>query len=70
MTSAILANSTYPVLASVSDGAGNPGSASQQLTIDTVPPVITIDGGSSVTTNDPTPTIAGTSDVAPARSSV
>ena len=27
-------------------------------------PVVTIDGGPSVTTNDPTPTIAGTSDVA------
>jgi hypothetical protein len=30
-----------------------------------VPPVITIDGGPSVTTHDPTPTITGTSDVAP-----
>ena len=28
-------------------------------------PIVTIDGGPSVTTNDPTPTIAGTSDVAP-----
>ena len=65
MTSAILANNVYPVVASVTDGAGNPGSATQQLTVDTVPPVITIDGGSSVATNDPTPTITGTSDVAP-----
>ena len=65
VTSAILANSVYPVVASVTDGAGNPGSATQQLTVDTVPPVITIDGGSSVATNDPTPTITGTSDVAP-----
>ena len=65
VTSAILANGTYPVVASVSDGAGNPGSATQQLTVDTVLPVVTIDGGPSVTTNDPTPTIAGTSDVAP-----
>ncbi len=65
VTSAILANSVYPIVASVTDGAGNPGSATQQLTVDTVPPVITIDGGSSVTTNDPTPTITGTSDVAP-----
>jgi hypothetical protein len=62
---AILANGTYPVIASTSDAAGNPGSATQQLTVDTVPPVVTIDGGSSVITNDPTPTIAGTSDVAP-----
>ncbi|MDP9259627.1 MAG: Ig-like domain-containing protein [Actinomycetota bacterium] len=65
VTSAILANDTYPVVASVSDGAGNPGSAGQQLTVDTVLPVVTLDGGLSVSTNDPTPTIAGTSDVAP-----
>jgi hypothetical protein len=64
-TSAMLANATYPVVASTSDGAGNPGSATQQLTVDTVLPIVTIDGGPSVTTNDPTPTIAGTSDVAP-----
>ena len=65
ITSAILANATYPVVASVVDGAGNPGSATQQLTVDTVLPIVTLDGGSSVVTNDPTPTIAGTSDVAP-----
>jgi hypothetical protein len=64
VTSAILANATYPVVASASDGAGNPGSASQELTVDTVLPVVSIDGGPSVTTNDPTPTIAGTSDAA------
>jgi hypothetical protein len=65
VTSALLANATYPVVASTSDGAGNHGSATQQLTVDTVLPVVTIDGGSSVTTNDSTPTIAGASDVAP-----
>jgi len=64
VTSAILANDTYPVLASVVDGADNPGSASQQLTVDTVLPEITLDGGTSVTTNDSTPTISGSSDVA------
>ena len=64
VTAPILANDTYPVVASVTDGAGNAGSAGQQLTIDTALPVITIDGGPSVTTNDPTPTISGTSDVA------
>jgi hypothetical protein len=63
--SAILANGTYPVDASVVDGAGNTGSATQQLTINTVPPDIAIDGGSSGSTNDRTPTIAGTSNVAP-----
>lgn len=64
VTSAILANGTYPVVASVEDAAGNTGSATQQLTVDTVPPVIVIDGGASVSTNDPTPTIGGTTDVA------
>jgi Ice-binding-like/Bacterial Ig-like domain len=62
---AMLANGTYPVIASTVDGAGNLGSATQQLTIDTVPPVVTLDGGPSLITHDPTPTIAGTSDVAP-----
>jgi hypothetical protein len=65
VTSAILANDTYPVIASVTDGAGNPGSVIQQLTVDTVLPVVTIDDGPSATTNDSTPTIAGTSDAAP-----
>ncbi|MDX6539529.1 MAG: hypothetical protein QOI71_1139 [Gaiellales bacterium] len=65
VTSAMLANATYAVVSSVSDGAGNPGTATQQLTVDTVLPVIALDGGPSVTTNDPTPTIAGTSDVDP-----
>jgi hypothetical protein len=65
VTSPILANATYPVVASVVDAAGNLGSAEQQLTVDTVLPLVTIDGGPSVTTNDPTPTLTGTSDVAP-----
>lgn len=64
VTSAILENATYPVVASVHDGAGNPGSATQQLTVDTVLPAVALDGGPSLTTNDPTPTISGTSDVA------
>ena len=63
--SAILANGTYSVVASVIDGAGNLGSATQQLTIDTVPPVVTIDGGASMPTNNRTPTIAGSTDAAP-----
>ncbi len=64
VTSAILANGDYPVVASVQDGAGNTGTASQSLTVDTVLPAVTLDGGTSVTTNDRTPTISGTSDVA------
>ncbi|MDQ1741240.1 MAG: hypothetical protein QOE53_2892, partial [Pseudonocardiales bacterium] len=65
VTSPLLANGAYPVVASVSDAAGNLGSAAQQLTVDTVLPVVTLDGGASVSTNDATPTIAGTSDAAP-----
>ena len=65
VTSTILADGTYPVLASTTDGAGNVGSATQQLTIDTVPPLITLDGAPTVLTNDPTVTISGTTNAAP-----
>jgi hypothetical protein len=65
VTPTILANGTYTVLASTTDGAGNVGSASQQLTIDTVPPLITLDGAPTVLTNNPTATISGTTDAAP-----
>jgi hypothetical protein len=64
VTSALLANATYPVIASVTDAVGNSGGATQQLTVDTVLPVVTIDDGPSALTNDPTPTISGTSDAA------
>jgi len=63
VTSGILANGIYPVEASVTDAVGNPGSATQQLTVDTIPPEITLDGGADVITNNSTPTISGTSDV-------
>jgi hypothetical protein len=65
VTSQILANATYPVVASATDGAGNATTTTQQLTIDTIPPLVTIDGGPTATTNDPTPTITGTSDTTP-----
>ena len=65
VTSALLANGSYPVTASVTDGAGNPGSAAQQLTVDTVLPVVAFDGEDARTTNDATPTLGGTTDVAP-----
>jgi len=64
VTSALLANGTYTVTASTADGAGNLGRVTQELTVDTVPPAIALDGGASVTTNNSTPTISGTSDVA------
>jgi len=62
VTSAILANGTYPVVASVTDAAGNTGSATQQLTVDTVPPEITLDSAVAVVLSNSTPTISGTSD--------
>ncbi len=61
---ALLANGTYAVHASATDGTGNLGSANEQLTVGNVAPVVSIDGGPSATTNDPTPTISGTTDVA------
>ncbi|MEY2446227.1 MAG: hypothetical protein QOE00_2807, partial [Ilumatobacteraceae bacterium] len=61
---ALLANAVYTVNASVVDGASNTGFFSQDLTVDTVPPVVTINGGPSVLTNDSTPTLTGTTDVA------
>jgi Ice-binding-like/Bacterial Ig-like domain len=65
VTPTILADGTYPVLAATTDGAGNVGSATQQLTIDTVPPLIALDGAPAVLSNDPTATIAGTTNAAP-----
>jgi Ice-binding-like/Bacterial Ig-like domain len=65
VTPTILADGTYPVLASTIDGAGNLGSATQELTIDTVPPLITLDGAPTVLTNNPTVTISGTTNAAP-----
>lgn len=63
VTSGLLPNDVYPVEASVTDAAGNPGNAVQSLTVDTVLPLITLDGGVTVTTNSAMPTISGTSDV-------
>jgi hypothetical protein len=60
----ILANDTYPVVASTVDGAGNVGSATQQLSIDTAPPLITLDGAPALLTNNPTQTISGSTDAA------
>ncbi len=57
-----LDDATYEVTASVTDPAGNLGSETQSLTIDTILPSVTITGGATETTNDPTPTIHGTTD--------
>jgi hypothetical protein len=64
-STAMLGNATYSVVATVVDGAGNESSATQSLTVDTDPPVVELAGGASLTTSDTTPTVAGTSDVAP-----
>ncbi len=63
ITAAILANNTYSVIAAATDAVGNIGTATQSLTVDITPPVVTINGGAVRVTNDPTPTIVGTTDV-------
>ena len=62
VTTGLLPNAQYTVVAAVTDGAGNPGSATQTLTVDTVLPLVSIDGPPTLTTNDVTPTITGTTD--------
>jgi hypothetical protein len=64
VTPTALSDGTWTLVASVTDPAGNVGTATQQLTVDTVPPIITIAGGPAQLTNDVTPTFAGTSDAA------
>jgi hypothetical protein len=44
--------------------SGNVGAATQQLTVDTTAPAVTITGGAAASSNDPTPLIAGTAAVA------
>ncbi|MGA7397326.1 MAG: Ig-like domain-containing protein, partial [Solirubrobacterales bacterium] len=65
VTSGLVPNDTYSVVATVSDAAGNEGTVTQQLTVDTVPPGITIDHGEIRTTNESSPTIGGSSDAEP-----
>ena len=63
-----LANGAANVVASASDGGGNTGTFTQVLTVDTAAPEITIDGGDVVATNEVSPTISGTTDVAAGQS--
>ncbi|MEY2416244.1 MAG: hypothetical protein QOH53_1578, partial [Ilumatobacteraceae bacterium] len=60
-TAATIANGSHAVTASITDAAGNTGSATQSLTISAVAPIVTITGGATASTNDSTPLIAGTS---------
>ncbi|ENM5825765.1 cadherin-like domain-containing protein, partial [Vibrio metoecus] len=62
-----LEEGSYQVTASVTDPAGNTGSATDNGSVDVTAPVITVDAPDN--TNDTTPTIIGSSD-APAGSSV
>uniref|UniRef100_UPI0030801DE9 Ig-like domain-containing protein n=4 Tax=Vibrio cholerae TaxID=666 RepID=UPI0030801DE9 len=62
-----LAEGNYKVDASITDPAGNTGTATDDGSVDVTAPVITVDAPDS--TNDTTPTITGTTD-APAGSTV
>jgi hypothetical protein len=53
------------VTAAVTDPAGNTSTATEQLTVDTVAPAVRITGGATALTDNPTPTIAGTTDAPP-----
>ena len=65
VTAASLDDGTPSVTASVNDPAGNEGTDSQVLTMDTAAPAVTIAGGANALTNDATPSISGTAAVAP-----
>ncbi|MDO9494072.1 MAG: ice-binding family protein [Nocardioides sp.] len=56
-----LAEAAHLVVASLADAAGNTGSATQVLTVDTTVPVVSINGGDTRSTNDTSPWIFGTS---------
>ena len=60
VTTTTLAETSYVVVASVEDGAGNVGTALQVLTVDVTRPVLTIDGGASRSTRDSSPWTYGT----------
>src|SRR5450755_2285928 len=65
VTAAALSDGPHRVIMSVSDAAGNLTSFTQLLTVDTVPPIVTITGGATATTHELDPTITGTSNAAP-----
>ncbi|EKB11512.1 retention module-containing protein, partial [Aeromonas veronii] len=58
-----LAEGTYTVTATVTDPAGNTGSATDSGSVDVTAPAITVDAPDN--TNDTTPTITGTSNAVP-----
>ena len=62
ITPAVLAQGPVSVSVSATDAAGNTGTATQGLTVDTVAPVVTITGGASAASASATPLVAGTTD--------
>src|SRR4029077_12727575 len=60
VTPAALLDGTRTVAVSVRDAAGNEGVDTQQLTVDTTAPAVSITGGASALSNDPTTLLAGT----------
>ncbi len=66
VTSPALKAGAHTVVVSATDAAGNVGTQKQRIT---VIPVLSIDGGAARLTNNPTPTISGTTD-APAGTQV
>jgi hypothetical protein len=57
----LLSDGEHTIAANVTDSGGNAGSFTQILTVDTAPPVVAIDSGS---TSGLLPTITGTTDIA------
>ncbi|WP_161498984.1 Ig-like domain-containing protein, partial [Cryobacterium aureum] len=62
VTAAALVEGEHTVIVSITDVAGNTGTATQSLALDTTAPSLVITGGSSLTTADGTPMISGTTD--------
>lgn len=60
-----LVSGQHAVQAAVTDASQNVGTADQTLTVDVTAPVVSINGGPTRATNDPTPAISGTTDAAP-----
>ncbi|WP_039992897.1 Ig-like domain-containing protein, partial [Paraglaciecola chathamensis] len=58
-----LAQGTYNVTATIFDNAGNETTVSQAGSVDTVPPTLVVNAPDNI--NDTTPTITGSTDVAP-----
>jgi hypothetical protein len=65
VTSSALIDGSHTVTASVIDPASNAGIQVQTLTIDTAAPAVAVRGGATALTNDATPQISGSADVAP-----